>query len=997
MGQTGPGGISKDNGNEDLKLWLQSDRNINYSDGGRVNRWYDVSGYDFHFDSTSTRPRYEQSIISGLPVVDFSNDDAAGLEIQDFDISNFLATGDDAITLIFVKQSEGGQTWFNWQTEQGNRVGFDLSSSNASFQYADSETTGDIPITDDTFHIVTGMKTSSDQYIYIDGAMDSKRANNNSLDGIDTDDLFLGTKDGTSTDGWQGQIAEVIVFDRALDTTERLIVDNYLAAKYDLDLPADYDKYEGDTDDNDNYDFDVVGIGNANGTAHLGSSSAGVRISDPDNTIDAGEFVFIGHDNTHNRVDTTDMIDGVEARWRRDWYVDVTKDDGIDNLQMSFDLSEGVDGSVPGDSSNYVLLKWDVATAEYDTVGVTKKDIENGTRIYFQLPDDNLTDGYYTLGTTDKSNSPVGGGKTWYTYYQGEWDEWVNWTLDPGATNRDNPNRLTPGAADTVVILNGWQIDMNEDNRQVGAIEIREGARLNLDTTKNHNFGRISGSGKIKLAAGEFPEGDATDFSNNGILEYMGADYTVSEALDIKEMVVNLSASDDTLTFVDSVTVSENLIIQRGNFQINDHSSTDRLNIVVGNDVDVKTGGSISVGTADAFQNNTDLDYGNYHESYHTFEVYGDFLNNGIVELTNLSDPDFGTRASNGAVSLFFRGSSDNEFRCKDTVKLYNLVIDKGSDQTFELNLHSDDVGYFALFGKNNNQWNEKNPDDPNPEMQKALWIKSGTLRLTGNIFIPSLTEGRESTDHSGDYVIGANAALVLDDPGVEINNTANEDSDFSGYPYDPQEMEIDDGNSWQGLYILGKFQVNDGYYWLGKAEAINFRDESPGELIVKGGELKTNQIGISSFATAGGVYSFYQSGGIVRITGAYTPDGNRAMMHLAEPEMTFTQKGGQIILENVSGNDPNGIYIASKEGNYSTLGGEVVIDYGGNFQINTTASFYDFTVINGDVSLQTPLTVLNDLTLQDNQSLTMNDYGLEIGRDFNLNNGATYDHGNNT
>ncbi|MFO8235479.1 MAG: hypothetical protein R6U04_08760, partial [Bacteroidales bacterium] len=64
---------------------------------------------------------------------------------------------------------------------------------------------------------------------------------------------------------------------------------------------------------------------------------------------------------------------------------------------------------------------------------------------------------------------------------------------------------------------------------------------------------------------------------------------------------------------------------------------------------------------------------------------------------------------------------------------------------------------------------------------------------------------------------------------------------------------------------------------------------------------------------------------------------------------------------------------------------------------INTTASFYDFTVINGDVSLQTPLTVLNDLTLQDNQSLTMNDYGLEIGRDFNLNNGATYDHGNNT
>jgi len=985
LGQTGPGGISNDNGVDNLTLWLKSDKNLSYSSSKRVNQWFDNSGYGHHFDSSATAPFYTQEALNGLPALEF-NADSTGLERIGFDISNMLSA--DTNTFIFVKQSGSGISWFN---TQGATLSFNLSSSNTEFNYG-SGLNGDSAI-DDAYHIITGLKTAGEQSIYVDGAFDSQKSNTNSLT-LGNDNVFLGSADGTATNGWQGNMTEVLIFDRALDTTERLIVDNYLAAKYNLNLPTDYDKYAGDNPGNENFDFDVVGIGNADASAHSLSNSAGVRISDAGTTIVPGDFVFIGHDNTYNKVDTTKLQSEVEARWARSWFLDKTGD--VD-LKISFDFSEGVDGSSPGELNNYVLLYRTDVSNNFDTVEVDNKSITDD-QIAFEVLNINLNEGYYTLGTTDKSNSPVGGGKTWYSYYEGDWTEWSHWTLDPDGSRLENPNRLTPGAADTVVIFNGWQIDVNNNNKQVGALEVREGATLNLNGTSGHDFGTISGAGKIKLALGNFPAGDATDFSNNGILEYNGADYSITDALDIKKMVVNLTASDDTLTLVDSVSVGEDLTIENGAMKINNSSSTTRLKIEVGNDLQVSSSGTIAVGKGDAYQDSTGGTKGNYHKSYHTLEVYGDFINEGYVELTNLDGPVFDSRADNGAVSLVFKGESDNDFVCKDTTLVYNLVIDKGSDKTFELNLRSDAIEYFGLFGQNNHQWNQIDNDDPNPEMQKALWIKSGTLRLTGNIFIPSLTEGRVNTDYSGDYTIGANAALVLDDPGVEINNTANEDSDFSNYPYSPEG--IDNGNSWQGLYILGKFQLNDGYYWLGEAQAINFRDESAGELIVNGGELDVNQIAISSSATDGGIYSFYQTGGIIRVTGEYPAaigDAN-ALLHLAEPEMTFTQKGGKIILENVSGNDPNGIYILSDEGNYDVSGGELEIDTSGtNVQINSTAPFYNFTVTNGDVDMQTPLKVLNNLTLQDSWTLTMNDYDLQVNGDFFLGNGASYVHGTNT
>ena len=93
----------------------------------------------------------------------------------------------------------------------------------------------------------------------------------------------------------------------------------------------------------------------------------------------------------------------------------------------------------------------------------------------------------------------------------------------------------------------------------------------------------------------------------------------------------------------------------------------------------------------------------------------------------------------NGAATVYFTGASDNTLTCNNTTDFYNLVIDKGTDQTFSLSVNSAGYYNFRLFGANIS--GGENAGD-NPIIKKALWIRNGTLRLYGQVVIPSLSEG---------------------------------------------------------------------------------------------------------------------------------------------------------------------------------------------------------------------------------------------------------------
>src|SRR5690606_36115807 len=108
---------------------------------------------------------------------------------------------------------------------------------------------------------------------------------------------------------FSGQISEIIMYNAVLNNAERIIVNNYLAAKYGLTLAAANDIYTMDNPGNRNFDYNVAGIGQANdGSNHTDSQGTGiVRINNPRN-LNNNDFLFWGEetkDPTYNFTTNT--------------------------------------------------------------------------------------------------------------------------------------------------------------------------------------------------------------------------------------------------------------------------------------------------------------------------------------------------------------------------------------------------------------------------------------------------------------------------------------------------------------------------------------------------------------------------------------------------------------------------------------------------------------------------------------------------------------------
>jgi hypothetical protein len=137
-----------------------------------------------------------------------------------------------------------------------------------------------------------------------------------------------------------GRISEIILYSAAVNEAQRIIIHNYLSAKYNITL-AGNNVYTMDNAGNDNYDFDVAGIGQAaDGSSHRDSRGSGiVRMWNP-NALADSEFLMWGHDGaTLYSNDITD-VDGtiIEERLSRTWRVSESADVGT--VSVSFDLSQ---------------------------------------------------------------------------------------------------------------------------------------------------------------------------------------------------------------------------------------------------------------------------------------------------------------------------------------------------------------------------------------------------------------------------------------------------------------------------------------------------------------------------------------------------------------------------------------------------------------------------------------------------------------------------------
>ncbi len=660
------------------------------------------------------------------------------------------------------------------------------------------------------------------------------------------------------------------------------------------------------------------------------------------------------------------------------------------------------------------------------------------------------------------------GQTTWYSYQTGAWNNPDVWTTDAGGSTLVNPGSLIPGTGDVVVILPSRVVTLRSGNVATTGLDITiQSAGVLDDSIYNFTSGlsALRGQGKLRLKSINFPSAPVNTLiqAGGGTIEYYNtADFTIPSLATYNNLIVNCAGF--TATQLSNFTIFGDLKVQSGTYMIND-ASANRLSLIINGSVNVSTGASLTVGTGNTTGGTTDpVEVGNggtapfldYYVNYsHRIEIYGDFINNGTVKFTNQAFPVFNAFPTNGMASVFFRGTGDKTLTCNGNTDFYNLIIDKGTDRTYILNVNSAAYDKFRIFGANNAA-EFSSGDVDNPNIRKALWIRTGTLKLNGYVIIPSLVEGSAG---SGDFMIPGNGGMVLGGPDIVVMGTiddyraVNAAYNVNGGTGTANGVSTEPSVFPSGFSLCGKLQIEDGYFYLGEIGRITYCGTSTAEFLMNGGKLDSKQF---QSVTGGGKISYHQTGGDMILRGRFKRNldyttlatmiasiGNLAGLNTVRSTVgtdqtvgtfnidqdanIFQMEGGAIKIYDASGatlpsraleinSDPVNVNITGGNIEIYLTTGSAAID--SSYGIATKVPLYNLTITRnsgnqtarllsipakaGVTSVtKPPLIILNNLTLTEpvasaSEVLKASGLDVETGGNFNIQVNAEYNPGGN-
>lgn len=370
--QTGPGGVGSSSSNV---LWLSADRGV-YSDAGttpatngnNVQQWNDRSGNGRHASegTAGNRPNYYTNILNGAPAIRWTASSTDRL------LSTGLSTGNQASVFVVARYSslpspnpglvQGAATGNGFSATAGNKhVGMWINSTNTRPWGRGVRSDGtSLDITQTTATAANTFYIFNNNY---GAATIQQYINNTAAGSVATDgtlrswtDMAIGVQAGTES--WNGDIAEVIAFNTSLNSAQRIIVANYLAAKYGMTLGT-ADIYVQDNAGNGNFDHEVAGIGRVDASnMHTDARGGVVQVSKAGyGGLDDNEFLIWGHDNgALGAFGVSDKPTDVTGRWGRVWRVSEVNAAGtgvnVGNTDVTFDLT----GQGPVSAADLCLL-----------------------------------------------------------------------------------------------------------------------------------------------------------------------------------------------------------------------------------------------------------------------------------------------------------------------------------------------------------------------------------------------------------------------------------------------------------------------------------------------------------------------------------------------------------------------------------------------------------------------------------------------------------------
>ncbi len=639
---------------------------------------------------------------------------------------------------------------------------------------------------------------------------------------------------------------------------------------------------------------------------------------------------------------------------------------------------------------------------------------------------------YFAIGELDY--------EVFYSYKSGNWNDPATWTSDPSGTLQIGNE--VPDAGATVIILTDRTVTLSGNVTDAGLnITVNTGAFLDLSVYQfTGTLASLSGQGTLRLATAVFPAVTSNAFVNSGggtVEYYNSSDFNLPVTQTVYNNLI-INTPGVTATQLGNLSLNGSLNVRSGVFRINNNTATTRLSLEISGNVTVDNGASLTVGngvtnTAIGGTGGT-APYLNYYLNFHTVIIRGDFTNNGTVRFTNLSYPLFNAfpptvaGATSGAASVYFEGAADNTLTCNGITDFYNLVVNKGTDQTYSLTVISSSYGNFRLFGANTLAAESVSG---NPVMRKALWIYSGTLILKGSVIIPSLTEGSSGNAF---YYIPANGALIADGVDVALFVTADDyrevNTAWGVSGASNAAMGINTTGAASALYVFGKLQISNGLISAKESGGIVTSSTASGQVVINGGTVDAKQ-----FLSSTGSASYSQSGGTFILRGRFqrTPVSYASIANLTDMSVTtlntaratsgtngsygsfnlenttniYTVSGGTIRIYDVTTTGTAEAFdVKASLSNINVTGGTVeMIPTTGSgtdatsYTVYSTAPAWNLIVNRSgsaaDVRLITPLTVSKNLSLLSGV-LNANSNNLSVGGNFLIEAGTTYTTGTN-
>lgn len=340
---------------DDLQLWLSAHTGIELDANGAVERWNDLSGlnHDAIQSTAAARPAWLASNAQHAPAVVFDGVDdflggAAGFDPAASDYTLVLVhnrTGghEKAAAISFsTESSDLGAPLLRWGPGAG-QFGVNAVGTSATGVYVDLSTSAD-----QSQHYISSLRSSGDQLsLSMTGTGEQFVATGSRTWAVNTSSAFtLGKKNTGSGHFLGGEIAEVLVFNAALNDADLAALEAYLVSKYAL-----LEDIDGDGLLNSEEDI------NGNGMVDAGESDPWKSDSDGDGILDPLDYAWTADSNK-----AADFANLTDAGGTYSWSTSFEASEGFtaDRLggQQSWQASRivSVDTSDASDGTESIVL-----------------------------------------------------------------------------------------------------------------------------------------------------------------------------------------------------------------------------------------------------------------------------------------------------------------------------------------------------------------------------------------------------------------------------------------------------------------------------------------------------------------------------------------------------------------------------------------------------------------------------------------------------------------